>query len=253
MGRPLSETEDHLMKPIRCAITSELFWVNPNESMQAAYDLFCPYCDLKLKANGKKFQHAPLPFRLCQIQSSRPGGRGQGIILTHGFTNNRQHKKDYRDWVISLRTIGWKGSLWGLWWDAGSPFAVWDALRGPVLLEPVRRKKDWDRAKKEASTIGRLFGQYLIHNPLPWTKKRLILIGHSLGAHVVCKALETAGKSKKFIADEVYLYGGAFPIRAPWSSIARGVRTVLHNHNSCNDYILKYLYPLAVKNVPEKA
>ena len=81
------------MEQIRCTITSEIFWVNSNESIREDYDLFCPYCDFKLEANGRKFQHAQLPFELEKIQSNMPGGRGQGIILTHGFTNNLRYKK----------------------------------------------------------------------------------------------------------------------------------------------------------------
>ena len=102
------------MEQIRCTITSEIFWVNSNESIREDYDLFCPYCDFKLEANGRKFQHAQLPFELGEIQSSMPGGRGQGIILTHGFTNDLRYKKDYGDWVNSIRAAGWKGSIWGI-------------------------------------------------------------------------------------------------------------------------------------------
>ena len=253
------------MEQIRCTITSEIFWVNSNESIREDYDLFCPYCDFKLEANGRKFQHARVPFELGEIQSSMPGGRGQGIILTHGFTNNLRHKKDYGDWVNSIRAAGWKGSIWGLWWNAGDPLITASTLFFGMELEyqlaglpgflrskMIQIKKNWNNARKEANNAGRLLGKFLLYDRPSWAKNRLILMGFSLGAQTICKALETGGKSKKFIADEVYLYGGAFPVRAPWSTIARGVRTVLHNHISCNDYILKYIYPRGVKSYQKK-
>ena len=260
------------MRQIRCIITRDIIEFSPNELLKEDFDFFCPHCGLKLESSGRKFKHAPLPFELRKIRSVKPGGRGQGIILVHGFTNNLDKKIDYSSWARSIREAGWNGSIWGLWWNAGEPWwgfgdsLITGAIPPTMYVFPPssllgviyagyrisRIKGNWDNSKNEANLIGALFGKYLLHNRPPWTKKNLILMGFSLGARTVCKALETGGLSKKFIADEVYLYGGAFSIRAPWSSIARGVRNVLHNHFSIHDQILKFIYPIAEKNYHKK-
>ena len=114
-------------------------------------------------------------------------------------------------------------------------------------------KKNWNAARHEAIISGCLLGEYLLYNRPKWTKKKLILVGFSLGAQIIINALETAGASNRVIADEVYLYGGAAPICAHWPSIASGVRKVIHNHFSCNDKILREVYPLAVESYNRNA
>ena len=239
------------MVEIRCPVSNGLVVIDLTES-EIISGLFCPFCNLRLDANGGNFKHPTLPFELEEINSNLPGGRGRGIILIHGFLNTR--RDSYSVWINSLRTAGWKGSIFGFWWDAGNPMLKHLVCLMMLLGHPgvkigaaLYLKEVWDKARREADNTGRLFGKYLMHNRPRWTRNKLILMSFSLGTHVTCRALEAGRNSNKFIADEAFLYGGAFPIRAPWPTIAGGVRTEIHNHFSNHDEILRYLYPLGVK------
>ncbi|MBD3368810.1 DUF726 domain-containing protein [Candidatus Fermentibacteria bacterium] len=127
------------------------------------------------------------------------GFRGslQILVFFSGF-----HTRDYDqvrlgDWCRAFRRAGWRGSIYWFRWDSCSSHErlnmMWSAL-------------EWNRANNKAREAGERYAVPILHS-LP--RRKLTLVGHSLGAKVVYFALQSMDDGRELRIGDVALLAGA--------------------------------------------
>jgi hypothetical protein len=126
----------------------------------------------------------------------------------------------------------------------------------PAKLQPLTiaagildlAKNPWSLALRHSEQAGELIKEMLIR----CEDRSFVLLGHSLGARVIYRALSAFGtvprKQRRSRVIAAHLLGGAVgnkPAEA-WTFATKGVDKHIHSYHSSNDLVLKLLYQVGV-------
>jgi hypothetical protein len=128
-----------------------------------------------------------------QIQPSH--GVNEAIIFLNGYQSKYEHNSDI--WVKYLRRAKWSGSVYKLWWDAGSEYGRKYSMSPLGAIPQINKLKicdgrgineiahsypHWRIISKRAKLTGlRYFSSLLSSIP----ESRVSVIGYSLGCRVI--------------------------------------------------------------------
>lgn len=125
------------------------------------------------------------------------GGSLQVLVFFSGFHTRDYDQERLGDWCRAFRKAGWRGSIYWFWWDSCSSHErlnmMWSAL-------------EWNRANNNAREAGEGYTVPILRS-LP--RRRLTLVGHSLGAKVVYFALQSMDDARELRIGDVALLAGA--------------------------------------------
>lgn len=192
-------------------------------------------------------------------------GPDHAVVFVRGWTSKHSDEKSQQEeWANAIRTAGWNGAVYHLWWDAmgkasrarrvgrgaAAGVAV-GAVAGPIGAAmggfvgsmaggavgfDGHFHKSWRRAKK----TGKGFAAEAIADRV--TESAISLVGFSLGARVIYSMLTKGGGDRLPIAD-VVLLGGAIRRDSShdWEGAAEAIEGNLLNLHSKHDDVLKLL------------
>ena len=190
----------------------------------------------------------------------------EAMVLIRGYLSERKKEpEDNAQWLQALRSAGWRGSVYHLWWDASSsPAFLLNALLvlARIPLPPPHRALQilgragitasalllhWKKVKQRAKRVGREYLQDLLGQV---SEPRLNLMGFSLGALIIYYGLMNLKPAPKIPIHDVILLGGAVAKdeKRDWRKMVEPVEGTLYNVFNTRDYILRYLFRLAQLN-----
>jgi hypothetical protein len=203
-------------------------------------------------------------FDIKKIQD----GKGPSILFIDGFLT--QKNKDTNEWEAQLRKLYPENPWYHITWeskrllDLGKNIgagigkeAILTALKelakkatkegskklgplAPVLTAFGIANNPWSVALIKAEQTGVLLADILAR-----TDKKYILCGHSLGARVIYRTLDSlATKDKNFILDAHLLGGAIGSDKKSWTKAKKAVIGSIVNYRSDNDYVLATMYKL---------
>lgn len=197
------------------------------------------------------------------------GSNDQIVIFMHGFNfDNSDKKKFLENYENALERVRFRGAVYELTWKSGSRIRplIRSALaliallgRNPkfkiaayilsflinyIILNHFDFKKADNRAKKYYPP--KLFNYIKKSLGRQLEKKKVFLVGHSLGTVLIFEALEyylRTGKKIDFMIEDVFFLGSA--INSKKSELVQGhldfIRGKLFNFYSKRDMVLKIL------------
>ena len=170
-------------------------------------------------------------------------GNYPAIITINGFLTQRNETTD--DWNETIfkkfPNQAWYHVSWESQMLSTLFIQVGNILGMPLILSIPLLMKPWHAAMKKAVITGVLLSDVLIH----CKKKEFILMGHSLGAKVICSCLTSLAIKKEKIIFDVHLLGGAEDSDIEqWSNLKRSVTNNIYNYYSKKDRILQFLYTM---------
>lgn len=177
------------------------------------------------------------------------GSSNRRIIIATGFLSRPELASSYSRWINSIRTVDKTAHIYAFVWDTRDVSLLFKsalrtyALKGGLLkalgysVDKIRTT--WKDAKLNCSVYSpSLVNDIERMHSLSRKRLNVTLIGHSLGARLLCDAL---GLAEKGMISNVFTVGGAVGYDALWFRHARKVKS-LYNCYSSNDQILSKLY-----------
>lgn len=201
-------------------------------------------------------------------------GRGPALVFVNGFLS--EGTANFDEWLTPLRDFFPGNTCYGLTWDAGgiklfrhiqkleTTFAglrtgalegvrmglqrgfrwggapLMAGAAGIVAATLSAALAYWKIAEANAERSGKVLAEVLARTDHP---EGFILLGHSLGAGVICHALNELGRRECSAVKDVFMLGGAVGNGGDvWQQALRGLRGRVHNVYSTQDCILRYLY-----------
>jgi GTP-binding protein EngB required for normal cell division/uncharacterized protein (DUF697 family) len=184
------------------------------------------YLILRVERNSTNMEP---PF-ITQFEPTK--GSDEALIIVRGFRGEGNFRKEIADyWMLSIREIGWRGSVYYLWWDASDPDNFNNILAVPK----------WKKSKDRAKRVGTIYFKHLVEKEVP--EKSISLIGHSLGARVIYYALKECSSTTQEIKD-VILLGGAIRENKDWQYVASNLSGRIFNLYNSKDPVLKTTYKI---------
>ena len=190
---------------------------------------------------------------------SETNGPDEAIIVIKGYLSDGSDPEEVSDdYVHRLREVGWKGSIYNLWWDAApeatlQPDVEISDKQTPRVMKPIATedvlaiRKYWIRLKEQAKRSGRDHMMPLIHEQI--TEKKISILGHSLGARVAYYALRSVASNLLALKpdlkfENVYLLGGAVrrDSSKDWGKVALAIRGQIVNVHNKDDTVLSKFY-----------
>lgn len=170
------------------------------------------------------------------VHVALPEGVSEAIIFIQGYgAKNSNSLKVYQLWTSALRSAGWKGSIYHLWWDAAKlSNQIGTALRGGV-----GSMVHFGKHKIRARNVGKNYFPRILSDEI--SEMSFSLIAHSLGARVAYFIGRECSKITSNLKDMILL-GGAIPKRRDWDRVAANVNGKLINVYNSNDLTLKTLF-----------
>ncbi len=178
----------------------------------------------------------------------------EAVLIVLGYLSE-DGANSPRKWVDAIRSGGFGGSLYSLWWDSSKvmdllSLAVGGLGRGAPLETVVREvmsfKADWDQAQANAKAVGREHFWDLFRE-IP--DKQVGVVAYSLGTRVVYYALAEGRKSVPAAKlKELILLGGALRRSKSWAAAAKGVSGKIVNVYCQEDFILSTVFKIAQVN-----
>ncbi len=178
----------------------------------------------------------------------------EAVLIVLGYLSEDASNSPGK-WVDAVRSGGFGGSIYSLWWDASKvmdlvSLAVGGLGRGAPLETVIREvmsfKSDWDQAQANAKQVGREQFWDLFRG-IP--DKQVSVVAYSLGARVVYYALSEGRNSApaaKF--KDLILLGGALRRSKNWASAAKRVSGRIVNVYCQEDFILSTVFKIAQIN-----
>jgi hypothetical protein len=185
------------------------------------------------------------------------------VVFVHGFTDSIHNKTHKDKWKKSLNRVFKTADLFYFNWDADSKIdilfrilqkglATLPLCPGSLFTQSARilfdslleLKYAYETAVKEAESAGRSLRQGIGNIKNDYTY--IAVVGHSLGAKVVQKAL--AG-IRPNIVNAVYLCGAATP-ETGWDKSMKAVEGRIFNLYSKQDRILTLAHLLSIPKNP---
>jgi hypothetical protein len=203
------------------------------------------------------------------LEKIKDGSNNQIVIFMHGFNFNDSDKKKFlENYKNALERVRFKGAVYELTWKSGSRInpLIRSALylltllkRNPKTLIPayifsyiinkcVLNHFDFKKADHRAKNYypPKLFDYIAKNLGNQLEKKKVFLIGHSLGTVLIFEALEyflRTGKKINFMIEDVFFLGSA--INSKKRELVQGhldfIQGRLFNFYSKKDMVLKYL------------
>ena len=180
------------------------------------------------------------------------GSSNRRIILATGFLSKPESAATYKPWINSIRSIDRAAHIYSFVWDTKDITELLKTAnfatamgRNPFLATSFsigRICQIWKDAVLNTSTYSSTMVKD-IENMQKGSKKRLkiTLVGHSLGARLICNALSVADKG---LITDVFTVGGAVANKALWFRHAQKIK----RHVNCfskKDSVLAYIYRIA--------
>lgn len=185
------------------------------------------------------------------------------VIFVHGFTDSIHNKTHKDKWKKSLNRVFKTADLFYFNWDANSKIdilfrilqkglAALPLCSGSLFTQSARilfsslleLKYAYKTAIKEAEAAGRSLGEDIKNIKNDYTY--ITVVGHSLGAKVVQKALAGIGPN---MIHAVYLCGAATPEKG-WDKSMQAVGERIFNLYSKQDRILTLAHILSIPKNP---
>ncbi|MHC5745135.1 MAG: DUF726 domain-containing protein [Nostoc sp.] len=163
---------------------------------------------------------------------SRPAGSSKALIFIDGYLSEEKVRNSTL--LDALDKVGWKHSVYHLWWDSGSD----DISRH--IVAPIH----WHKTKFRAERVGQDYLPSLINYQIP--EHSICLLTHSLGARVAYYCMETWVENQHFLQDVILLTGAIRRDSSKdWGYVASKVRGYLINVYNNDDPTLKKYFKLA--------
>ncbi|MFN6539045.1 MAG: DUF726 domain-containing protein [Nostoc sp. EkiNYC01] len=163
---------------------------------------------------------------------SRPAGSSKALVFIDGYLS--EEKVRNTTLLNALDKVGWKHSIYHLWWDSGSD----DISR--QIVAPIH----WHKIKYRAERVGRDYFPHLIGNEIP--EENVSLMAHSLGARVAYYCMEAWTEKQHFLENVILLAGAVRRDSSKdWGYAASQIRGNLINIYSSDDKVLKYIFKIA--------
>jgi hypothetical protein len=208
-------------------------------------------------------------FKITRLKE----GRGPSVLVINGWLTEKAKNLE-REWLNGLGKfyganpwylVEWENKrlrdLGKLSVDSGGQAAALAALAkmaaqasskatGPMeiaqaaLLAVRLAKNPWHVAFFKSAQTGVLLADAISRTP---TRKKYVLMGHSLGAKVVVHCLQALGDQGKPRIKSAHLLGGAIGTgkSETWKAAAAAVSDTINNYYSKNDDVLRVLYNAA--------
>jgi len=190
-------------------------------------------------------------------------GENPIVICINGFLTEKDNTSS-ENWINSIESVFPHNTITHVLWESENlkkisifiskiyaikqsslflliPFSL--SLLG-ILLKPAiafftYKNSPWNKASNKANEVGKQLAQSLINS----RNNQFILIGHSLGAKVICACLKELEKNNYHCIKEVHLLAGAVDIDSiNFNTIKDVVSYKIYNYYSSKDYVLKFLY-----------
>lgn len=202
-------------------------------------------------------------YRIEELSSDK-GSADCAMLLVHGYLNDDASKAEYQDFVDAAQHIGWRGSIFGLYWDAGDlvekikhvakrlapvlipipgPQKIVHLVRLGVGLQSLHSY--WRKACEQADLVGQSLGRRWGRMPDSMPGKRVWVAGHSLGCRVIYHSLCEASSLRRGVVEEAWLFGAALPAVIDWKPASRAVAHRVVNCFSQHDQVLRFFFELA--------
>ncbi|MBD2411578.1 DUF726 domain-containing protein [Nostoc calcicola FACHB-3891] len=163
---------------------------------------------------------------------SRPAGSSKALVFIDGYLS--EEKVRNTTLLDALDKVGWKHSVYHLWWDSG---LFESSMMGLGLGH-------WHKTKYRAERVGRDYFPHLIGNEIP--EENVSLMAHSLGARVAYYCMEVWTERQHFLQNVILLAGAVRRDSSKdWGYAASQIRGNLINIYSSDDKVLKYIFKIA--------
>lgn len=179
------------------------------------------------------------------------GSSNRRIIIVPGFLSNPERASSFGRWINSIRSVDSTAHIYAF---------VWDTKDISLLLRSARRASQqkvgflaalgysvdrllttWNDAKLNTSIYAPALVCDIERMHIRSNRRlQVTLIGHSLGARLICNSLGVADKGQ---ISNVFTVGGAVGYDALWFRHSRKLKS-LYNCYSANDMVLSKLYRL---------
>lgn len=187
------------------------------------------------------------------------------VVMIKGYISQND---DIADWVHSIRSRGFNGDIYHLWWDSssiggiaksvfvGNKAALWTpalVAGGPLAIlgtafgiAPVQARLHWSKLKRRAKRSGRDHVPKLLADAFA-PEVQVSLVAFSLGARVAYYTMDTIARTRHRQLHSVILVGGAVRRDGSkdWGLVAHGSATGILNVYNRNDQILRGFFRIA--------
>ncbi len=196
------------------------------------------------------------------------GGKGPGVIFINGFLT--QKDKNTSNWEKQLRLTYPDNPWYYVTWESKRLLDLGKSILGGtgkegirVALQQLAKKATKEGAKKFGPLGPILTGFGIATNPwsvalvkaeqtgvlladiIARTDDEYILCGHSLGARVIYRTLDSLSTKKHQYILDAHLLGGAVGSeKKSWKKAKIAVSGSIVNYRSDNDYVLATMYKL---------
>lgn len=203
-------------------------------------------------------------FKIKKIKN----GNGPAVLFINGFLT--QKDEDTSDWESQLKQLYPNNPWYHVTWESKRLRDLGKSILGASGKEAIRRglvelaKKATKEGAKKLGPLAPVLSVFGIANN-PWsvalvkaeqtgvvlsdilarTNDKYILCGHSLGARVIYRTLDSLSTKKNQWIIDAHLLGGAVGSdRKIWKKAKKAVIGNIVNYRSDNDYVLATMYKL---------
>ncbi|RXJ80303.1 DUF726 domain-containing protein [Arcobacter sp. F2176] len=203
-----------------------------------------------------------IPFFNEEIKILKKG-KNPIVVCINGFLTEKDNNSS-ENWINSIESIFPDSTVTHVLWESENlkkvstfisklysikqssfllliPFSL--SFLG-ILLKPAiafftYKNSPWNKVSNNANEVGKQLAQSLINS----SNNQFILIGHSLGAKVICTCLKELERNNYHCIKEVHLLAGAADRDSiDFNTIKDVVSYKIYNYYSNKDYVLKLLY-----------
>lgn len=215
---------------------------------------------------GNSYMGDIYKFNIKKVKS----GAQPTIVTVNGFLSekDKQNEKGFQEWERLVFEKYSDNEWYHVYWESQSCYDIGSLIAkegGGTAVAAVVGSAAKHATKQALKKIGPAAGVLTIiqlsNNPwhvamikaektgalladiLSRTRKKYVLLGHSLGARVIYCTLRALATREKKIVEEVHLTGGAVDNdRENWKIAKNAVGKKIVNYYSNNDVVLKTLY-----------
>ena len=177
-------------------------------------------------------------------------GDDRALVVVKGYLSEKAHDPR-KVWLRSIREAGWHGSVYRLSWNASH---TGDLMRRAMLMARFSRQPHvaalltttsllhhWVQVRRRADHTGAASLRQLLAECVPEAK--LVLMGHSLGARLICTGLQGWHNAGNRV-QHVVLLGGAVPggSETDWQTLVGRIPGRIVNVYNRRDWALTLLY-----------
>ncbi|MCL4217334.1 MAG: DUF726 domain-containing protein [Candidatus Hydrogenedentes bacterium] len=177
-------------------------------------------------------------------------GDDRALVIVKGYLSEKARDPGER-WPRAIREAGWQGAVYRLSWNASHTA---DLMRRAMLMARFGRQphiaalltttsllNHWVQVRRQADHTGAACLRQVLDDSVP--EPKVVLMGHSLGARLICSGLQGWHDAGSRV-QHVVLLGGAVPggSETDWQTLIDRVPGRIVNVYNRRDWALTYLY-----------